>query len=188
MSGVPADGTPIPDRRGTLVAASSPAAPRLTLATERVNHAVLDGGWWPRSWDPAAEVPGLVAALSAKYGRIRQLMLNSGVWEGRFRRLVMGDAVLRLGWFASMDPALLVAITDAGDQIDLLVVPPSIARSAAEQAMRTAADPDNRKRAQHVLAETPTPTPPPARANGSQAKAAWDNEGGSIAANGKRRS
>lgn len=186
MSSIPLNGTPAPDRRGTLVAAASPPAPRLMLATERASRSVLDGGWWPRSWDPSAEVPGLVVALSAKYGRIRQMMLSSSFWEGRFRRLVVGEVVVRLGWFASMDPALLIAITDAGDQIDLLVVPPSTTQPTAEQAMRTAADPDNLTRAQNVLASTPIS--PVSNANSSEAKAVWDNEGGSITANGKRRS
>jgi len=185
MSSVPPNGTPAPDRRGTLVAAASPPVPRLMLAAERASRAVLDGGWWPRSWDPAAEVPGLVVALSAKYGRIRQMMLSSSVWEGRFRRLVVGEVVVRLGWFATMDPALLVAITDVGDQIDLLVVPPSASQPTAEQAMRTAADPDNLTRAHKILAATPTS--PVSNANNSEAKAVWDNEGGSIAANGMRR-
>ena len=114
------------------------------------------------------------------------MMLSSSFWEGRFRRLVVGEVVVRLGWFASMDPALLIAITDAGDQIDLLVVPPSTTQPTAEQAMRTAADPDNLTRAQNVLASTPIS--PVSNANSSEAKAVWDNEGGSITANGKRRS
>jgi hypothetical protein len=88
--------------------------------------------------------------------------------------------MVRMGWFASMDPALLVAITDKGDQIDLLVVAPGTPQAAAEQAMRTAADPGNLIRAPHILDATPVAVP---SVNGSGAKAVWDNEGGSVAAN-----
>ncbi|MFF5235475.1 DUF5994 family protein [Dactylosporangium sp. NPDC000521] len=74
-----------------------------------MNRAVLDGGWWPRSRDPVAELPGLVVALAARYGSIRRFMLNRGSWDVEFRRLAVGDQVVRAGWFASVDPAVLIA-------------------------------------------------------------------------------
>jgi hypothetical protein len=63
-----------------VVPSSPPTGTRLVRAPARVGRAVLDGGWWPRSWDPAAEIPGLVLALGDRYGPIRNLMLNSGAW------------------------------------------------------------------------------------------------------------
>jgi hypothetical protein len=36
-----------------------PAALRLRLQPDRSGRGPLDGGWWPRSADPAAELPGL---------------------------------------------------------------------------------------------------------------------------------
>ncbi len=37
---------------GAPVVASTPSVPaRLHLVAVRVGRAVLDGGWWPRSWD-----------------------------------------------------------------------------------------------------------------------------------------
>jgi hypothetical protein len=98
------------------------------------------------------ELPGLVLALSERFGRVRQVMLHGGTWENQFRRLAIGPQVVRAGWFASISPALLVATTDRGDQIDLLVVPPSTEDSAAKQAMATAAGPANTKRAPEILA------------------------------------
>jgi hypothetical protein len=138
--------------RSTIVASSPPSSPRLVLADVRVTQAVLDGGWWPRSWDPMAELPGLVVALSARYGTIRQLMLNSATWDARFRRIAVGDGVVRVGWFASVDPAVVIATTYAGDQVDLLVVPPRTRSAAAEKMMSEAADPTNFTRAQTILA------------------------------------
>jgi hypothetical protein len=58
---------------------------------------------------PAAELPGLIVALAARYGRIRQMMLNRGRWEGHFRRLEVGPVAVRMGWFASLDIALVIA-------------------------------------------------------------------------------
>jgi hypothetical protein len=141
-------------QRATIVPSSAPSTPRLSLTRIRAARAVLDGGWWPRSVDPEAELPGLVIALSARYGRVRQVMLNSGTWSTDFHRLAVGADVVQIGWFAGLDPALLIATTDRGDQVDLLVVPPATATGVAEHAMAAAADPSNVMRAAALLAAT----------------------------------
>jgi hypothetical protein len=160
----------------------------LVLGATRVNR-VLDGGWWPRSWDAEAELPGLVQALSERYGRIRHVLLNGPTWTGHVRRMPATDGVLRLGWFASMSPALMVAITDTDDQIDLLVVPPSFDQAAAEQAMTTAAGPANMAHAAELLgtyaaqsghASQSARAIQPANGTGVP-EAVWENEGGSAA-------
>jgi hypothetical protein len=164
--------------RATIVSPAPPSPPRLLLARTRVGQAVLDGGWWPRSWDPVAELPGLVLALADRYGRIRLVMLNSAAWDSRFRRLAAGTGVVRMGWFATLDSALLIATTDRGDQLDLLVVPPRTAAAAAERAMTTAADPTNVMRAPDILAAMVAQQ---SRArNGPDPSAVWDNEGGHL--------
>src|SRR3954454_1913611 len=80
------DHAPAPERipamlttteRTNTVSPTPPSQPRLSLTATRVGQAVLDGGWWPRSWDPVDELPGLVLALADRYGRIWQVMLNS---------------------------------------------------------------------------------------------------------------
>jgi hypothetical protein len=138
-------------QRTTVVPPAPPSSPRLLLASTRANQAVLDGGWWPRSWDPVAELPGLLLALAARYGPIRYVMLNSGAWDSRFRKLAVGAEVIRMGWFSSLDTALLIATTDRGDQIDILVVPPATPAATAEQAMTRAADPTNATHGPDIL-------------------------------------
>jgi hypothetical protein len=167
--------------RVTLVPSTSPSRPRLVLVPTRADNAILDGGWWPRSWDPVAELPGLVLALAARFGPIRQLMLSTTGWDSRFRRLAVGAGVVRMGWFTSMDPALLIATTYRGDQIDLLVVPPQTPATAAEQAMTTAANAANVVRAPDILAMRPDPQPAAAGAGPDlEPDAVWDNEGGHL--------
>jgi hypothetical protein len=107
-------------------------------------------------------------------------MINGGVWEGRFRRLAVGDDVVRMGWFTTLDPSLLIARTDRGDQLDLLVVPPSAPAAAAERAMATAAAPENLLRSAAILAAESGAGPAPAE----RSTDVWDNEGGSPALNG----
>jgi hypothetical protein len=167
--------------RVTLVPSTPPSRPRLVLASTRADYAVLDGGWWPRSWDPVAELPGLVLALAARFGPIRQLMLSSTAWDSRFRRLAVDTGVVRMGWFTSMDPALLIATTYRGEQIDLLVVPPQTATTAAEQAMATAANPANVARAPEILGMRTDAHPAAETGYDAGPDAVWDNEGGHLA-------
>jgi Family of unknown function (DUF5994) len=136
---------------------------RFVFGATRVNR-VLDGGWWPRSWDAGVELPGLVQALSERYGRIRHVLLNGATWTGQVRRLPTTAGVVRVGWFASMSAALMVAITDTDDQVDLLVVPPLFDEAAAELIMATAADPVNVAHAAELLG---TQASPSAHASGS---------------------
>lgn len=164
--------------RVTIVPPTPPSQPRLVLTPTRADFAVLDGGWWPRSWDPVAELPGLVVAVAARFGPIRQLILTSTAWDSCFRRLAVGTGVVRMGWFSSMDPALLIATTYRGDQIDLLVVPPQTPAMAAERAMATAADPTNVVRAPDILAMRPHAQP--VAETGPEPDAVWDNEGGRL--------
>jgi hypothetical protein len=152
--------------------------PRLLLTQPRVRRTILDGAWWPRSWDMPVELSGLVLVLSEHYGRIRSVILNGSAWTGRVRRLAVADHVVRVGWFSSMSEALLVATTDGGDQVDLLIVPPDSAHGVAERAMAMAADPGNTEHAPELLARAAGPAGPtgiPSRV----AEDVWDNEGGS---------
>jgi hypothetical protein len=103
-----------------------------------------------------AELPGLILTLNERYGPIRQLMLNNHSWDGHFRRLAVGTRVVRAGWFSTVDPAMLIATTERGDQIDLLVVPFDVPAATADIAMATAADPGNQLRAPAVLAASRT--------------------------------
>ncbi|MFG2045244.1 DUF5994 family protein [Dactylosporangium sp. NPDC048998] len=128
------------------------AQPRLTLAAERMPNATLDGGWWPRSWEPAAELMGLIAALTEHYGPIRRLILNSRVWQTGLEPTAVDAGPVPVRWFSTAEPSLLVAITEPGDQINLLVVPPGVKAATARAAMDKAADPANRLQAPAILA------------------------------------
>jgi len=121
------------------------------LTSAPAGRGVLNGGWWPRSWDPAAELPGLIRALDERYGTIRSLMLNNAAWHSHFRRMTVGYHVLRVGWFTTLDAALMIATTDQGEQLELLVVPPTAAPAAAAQAMAAAGSSANTRRAPDLL-------------------------------------
>jgi hypothetical protein len=90
--------------------------------------------------------------LSERYGPIRQLMLNRDAWT----RGHAGSPSMRVSSASagspSVDPALAIATTEHGDQLDLLVVPPATAEAQARDAMERAADPTHTTRAPGILA------------------------------------
>jgi len=139
-------------------AAISPALPaRLRLQEDHSGPTVLDGGWWPRSADPATELPGLILALDKRHGRITRVMLGAADWEdSRPRQLAFGGPargrVVHLGWFATMPAGLLTAISLSGQRTNLLTVPPHTSEKDGQAAMEQAAQPGNRDRTPAILA------------------------------------
>jgi hypothetical protein len=133
------------------------AVPRLLLRPERSGAAPLDGGWWPRSDDPAAELPGLIPALDERHGRITRVLLGTADWNSSRPRLLYlsspkGSRVVKVGWFATMPAGLLTAISASGQRADLVTVPSHTSEQAASAAMRQAAQAGNREHAPEILA------------------------------------
>lgn len=152
--------------RMTAVSLSPPSVPRLRLEPTGSLSTLLDGGWWPRSNDPVAELPGLVHAIDGRHGPVKRIMLRRSEWSAHPRRLGAGgpdgNRVVRLGWFDTMPTGLLTAICTGERRVDLLVVPPQAGRAEAEAAMDLAAAPENRTRTPGLLASI-TAGPGPTR-------------------------
>jgi Family of unknown function (DUF5994) len=134
-----------------------PAEPRLCLQQVGSGGTLLDGGWWPRSADPAAELPGLIPALDERHGRVTRVMLGTADWNAsRPRWLAVGGPaahrVVKLGWFGTMPGGLLTAISASGERTDLVTIPPCSGEQAATTAMRQAARAGNREHAPAILA------------------------------------
>ncbi|MFS8102185.1 DUF5994 family protein [Lentzea alba] len=43
----------------------------------------VDGAWWPRSSDLAAELPPLIAALAGRLGRATRVTFNLTAWRAQ---------------------------------------------------------------------------------------------------------
>jgi Family of unknown function (DUF5994) len=125
--------------------------PRVRLEFGGTQRTLLDGGWWPRSVDPVAELPNLVLAIDVVHGPITRLVLSNSSWEPRPRRLAVNDRILRVAYFASQPSALLTALCDNGQRVDLLVVPPETNGAIAVAAMTVAAVSTNRIHAEHIV-------------------------------------
>ncbi|SNT55386.1 hypothetical protein SAMN05443665_104369 [Actinomadura meyerae] len=180
--------------RRTTISLSPPSTPRLLLrpsAPPGSARTVLDGGWWPRSADPVAELPGLILALQDHgpiddHRPITHVLLRADDWDSRPRRLrIDGPAdtrVVRLSWFDSLPSGLLTAIHADGRRVDLFTVPAATPRDEAEASMELASDPHNVLHTPDLLVALASP---PGRANrragppdGSEC--AWESEGGRL--------
>jgi Family of unknown function (DUF5994) len=116
---------------------------RLHLSPTLIGAGIVDGGWWPRSRDPDAELPTLVMDLESTLGTITRVALNLDAWDRAPRRVAVDGRRVRVGWFRMMD-AHMIGVTRAfQDRLALLVVPPEAAGPAAQRAMVMAADATN---------------------------------------------
>ncbi|MFI0446991.1 DUF5994 family protein [Actinomadura sp. 6N118] len=178
--------------RRTTISLSPPSTPRLRMRPPRPAGSArssLDGAWWPRSADPAAELPGLILALQA-LGRpddrrpITHIMLRVADWDSRPRRLrVDGPAdtrVVRLSWFDTLPAGLLTAIYADGRRVDLLTVPASTGHAAASAAMELAAHTTNHLRTPELLAALTTPARQDPAGTETASQSAWESEGGRL--------
>jgi uncharacterized protein DUF5994 len=170
----------MPTTAGPDTATSPAPPPRLRLQPGLTASTLLDGGWWPRSADPAAELPGLILALDQRHGPITHVMAGRAGWDAsRPRRLRVdgpaGSRTVRLGWYQTMPAGLLTATARAG-RTDLLTIPPDTAEPAAMAVMGQAAQPSNRTHTPGLLATLTTtrqPGPPSSTQLGT-----WEWEGG----------
>jgi len=130
------------DVTATATATSSPV--RLHLDSTLSGRGMLDGGWWPYSTEPLAELPALIAALDAQVGTVHRITFNKTLWQSTPRRITVSGRTVRLGWHGPSDIHEL-SVSGAGrDRLDLLVVPPDTSEVSAAAAMAAAARSDNR--------------------------------------------
>ena len=130
----------------------TPDRARLSLDPATIRQAGVHGGWWPRSRDAAAELPGLLTELSTRAGRVSRVALQVGAFDNIPHQLTVGGRRVRVGWFTYMNPhTALLTMADRYDLI-LLVVPPEASPVAAAEALRLAASRRPERLAEAMLA------------------------------------
>ncbi|MDW4907247.1 DUF5994 family protein [Streptomyces sp. ADMS] len=121
---------------------SASLSPRLSLAPVGPAPALLDGAWWPRSLDLAAELPSLTAVLDPLWGRVTRVTVNPVHWPVVPRRVPVAGHVVKVGWFlAEQDPHELLLLSYRTGRWNLLVVPPQTPAASAAWLMAAASDP-----------------------------------------------
>jgi hypothetical protein len=133
--------------------AAKPGTALVRLETTHERGGVLDGAWWPRSRDIAAELPALITALTEHLGPVTRIGLDATAWGQLPTRLIIDDRVVHIDSFPIGDDTALVTRGDQ-DHFSLLVVPPDMTPGAAGAAMAEAVRADNVTQAAQILIDT----------------------------------
>ncbi|WP_017572545.1 DUF5994 family protein [Nocardiopsis halotolerans] len=162
------------------VSDTPPSVPRLRLNAIPHRGAILAGGWWPRSGDPVAELPGLILALDDRRGPVHRLEMGVTGWRNRPDLLAVAGRAVHISWSPDMPPDLLVAVGRNGSRTRLLVVPPGVGAFTAWSALDLAALTTNTARASEVM-DIASLLPPPPRTSvesDGDPESAWFHEDG----------
>jgi hypothetical protein len=118
---------------------AAPDGARLSLGPAKARRAGINGGWWPRSRDAGAELPGLIAGLSTRAGRVNRVALQVGAFGNIPRQLTVGGRKVRVAWFRYMNMHTVSLTMADRDDLTLLVIPPQASPVTAAEALRLAA-------------------------------------------------
>jgi hypothetical protein len=129
-----------PEKNGAPVRAarqSASADVRLAWAPRRDGNPPA-GAWWPRSRDAAAELRSLLPLASHHLGgAVTRVSLNIDTWDAdQPRRLRVGDCLVRLGWFHTLDAGTVVLRRGSDPGVTLHVVAPEADPAAAHKLLQ----------------------------------------------------
>ena len=148
---------------------------RLVLKPDGPVTGQVDGAWWPRSRDLAAELPDLIAGLAERIGPVEQLSYNLTAWTASPRKVTVNGSLVRLGGFRSQHPDT-VDVLGAKRRLTLLVVPPAASPKAAQRVLQQAGRAGDTGGIEELLAPC---APSPRKAHTPQAEATH-REGGTT--------
>ncbi|WP_431679740.1 DUF5994 family protein [Kitasatospora sp. KL5] len=141
---------PTPPSPGPWSVPDAPLLPRLVLEPTMSRDGMFDGAWWPRSNHVLAELPDLITALGAHFGRIVRVGLATSAWNDVPRSVVVNGLMIKINWCAGSDATISVT-RGFQDHLLLLVVPPGTAPGAAASAMAGASVTGNHTPAAELL-------------------------------------
>lgn len=95
------------------------------------------GAWWPRSRDAAVELKALLPVVGDHLGGpVTRVSLNIDGWDAdQPRRLRVGDGLVRLGWFHTLDPATVTLARGSDARVTLHVLTPEVDSAAARKLL-----------------------------------------------------
>jgi hypothetical protein len=155
-----------------------PLSARLSLTPKTTLAGLLDGAWWPRSRDLAAELPALADALEGQYGRITRVTVNPTRWPVVPHKVAVTGHTLHVGWFTEQDPDKIILLSYTVGRRDLLVIPPEAEPAAAARLMTAAALPGSVLTAGVLMSDEAATGRRTRDARSSED--AWETDGGSA--------
>ena len=129
--------------------------PRLRLKPKALPTGYVDGAWWPRSDDLAAELPDLLAVLSVRLGQISNMSYLGREWANTPARVIVGGCAVRLEAYRRHPQNTVEILGVSGTSIMLLVVPPATEVGHAHSTMMSAAARGNSSTPASLLVGSP---------------------------------
>ena len=115
---------------------------RLRMKPGTAVRGYVDGAWWPRSHDPAAEFPGLVLAMSSWVGPVRRVSYHLNDWTTTNRELTVEGWSVRLVGYPTIDAHTVMVTGPNQKRMCLLVVPPETPGDVARAVLASAVGSD----------------------------------------------
>lgn len=130
---------------------------RLQLKSFRPALEHVDGAWWPRSTRLVEELPGLVASVAERVGRVVMVGYHHNGWDDTPPVLEIDGHPVELLGFRSDEPASVMLIGQDGHHLTLHVVPPDASDHSGRQALdqaRGSADSDGTSASRSLIARS----------------------------------
>lgn len=152
---------------------------RMRLKPAHRSCGFVQGAWWPRSTELAAELPSLLAALSLRFGPIDGVLYHESDWSPAPLSIKhqRGEVILEA---SQESPNVISVFGQQFGRLILLVVPPNTEHTHAYTVMTNAASANDVSTPNQLLgkactAPTITTSPPITLQR-------WESDGGAPAA------
>jgi hypothetical protein len=110
---------------------------RLAFSLAPTADDVVGGGWWPRTRDPATELPALATAVADRLGVVHRITVNADAWTSWPHQLLIIGGRVRLDWCTG--DAHTIRLTSGASHLVLLAIPPDTPTILALACLATAA-------------------------------------------------
>jgi len=115
-------------------------AVRLRVKQSPATRGDVDGAWWPRSHDLAAEFPGLVLATSSWVGPVRRVAYHLDDWHtATSRELMVEGWTVDLAGSSTLQANTVVVTGPDQRRMGLLVIPPHTTGDIARAVLNATA-------------------------------------------------
>ncbi len=131
---------------------------RLKLRPKALTTGYVDGAWWPRSRNLAAELPALLAVLAVRLGEVPRMSYNLTEWETAPSQLAIDGVKVRLSGFWSRPEHTVDVVASDRRRLTLLVVPPETGADIAHDTMMRASQRENTDSVEALLRAAGTTT------------------------------
>ncbi|MCX5042175.1 DUF5994 family protein [Aldersonia sp. NBC_00410] len=152
----------------------TPLAARVMLKPAAPATGAVDGAWWPRGRELAAELPALFAAVSERLGRVVNVTYRFDGWDGAPTRMLFDGNGIKLSGY-HYQAADTVSIGGRGRRrLTLLVVAAQTDPETARAILSAAAVSGNTSTTGELLGVVTMP-----RVETGE-ESDWDSEGGAL--------